>query len=190
MVGNTVIFASDEQVLRQVYPEWTREELLHQDGIFFLKDIAEALNLDKGRVIRAAREHQEYHSWKETWETMGVRKLWNHWAVRMTVFAPYYNEHFKSDIMPIKSDWDSNELLQQTGVYLLSDVCRLLPFSTNQIRYQAKLNPRSAEEYGVWKDEDSQRFVVSMDIFSSWIKKLWSGDFRKSLADFAEPIAG
>jgi hypothetical protein len=63
--------------------------------------------------------------------------------------------------------------LNQDGLFLLTDVCRLIPFSTHQLRYQAKRNRNAREEYGIWKDADLNAFVVDMTIFSAWINELW-----------------
>ena len=50
---------------------------------------------------------------------------------------------------------------------------KFIPFSTNQIRYQAKNNINSRKEYGVWKDEKLGCFVVDMPIFARWVERLW-----------------
>ena len=66
---------------------WTREELLEQEGIFFLEDIVALLDLDLVRVKQRVREMENLG--KPAWEWMGVRKIWNSWIVRMRVFAPF-----------------------------------------------------------------------------------------------------
>jgi hypothetical protein len=172
------IFEQDEMVLRKVNKAWSAEDLLNQDGIFFLKDIVGVLDLDSAKVIKKAREVQE--KGQSSWQVMGIRKVWNHWAVRMKVFAPYYRKYLRSWVKAIQDDWDSNVLLKQKGIFLLSEVCELIPFSTYQIRYQANKVENSAETYGIWKDEQLNRFVVDMEKFSGWIKSLWKGNFNRS----------
>ena len=170
------IFAEDEMTLMKVDKRWSPEELLAKNGIFFLKDVAKLLGLDSLKVIKKVRELEEQD--ESPWQIMGLRKIWSHWTVRMKVFAPYYEQHLKSKVRAIEEDWDGNVLLKQKGIFLLSEVCELIPFSTYQIRYQAKQNPNSQREYGIWKDKDINRFVVDMEVFAPWLKSLWAGHFR------------
>ncbi len=172
------IFEEDEMTLMKVNKKWTQEELLSQKGIFFLKDVVGILELDSAKVIKKAREIQA--EGKSSWEVMGIRKVWNHWAIRMKIFSSFYRKHLKSRIRSVKSEWDSNVLLKQKGIFLLSEICELIPFSTYQIRYQAKQNPNAVEEYGIWKDPELNRFVVNMEVFAEWIKSLWKGNYNRN----------
>ncbi len=169
------IFQADEMNLSEVNPDWTQEELLDRKSIFYLKDIVEILMLDPVKVKRKANELKK--KGQNPWDLMGVRKMWTHWIVRMSVFAPYYRKHFRSKIKAIEPNWDGNTLLKQEGIFLLTAVCKLIPFSAHQLRYRAKTNPNSAEEYGIWKEPEMNAFVVDMEVFSKWIKGLWSGEF-------------
>ena len=169
------IFEEDEMTLSEVNPDWTPERLLSRQSIFYLKDILKILQLDPVKVKRKANElKRKGHN---PWEFMGVRKMWTHWIVRMSVFAPYYRDHLKSKVRPIDPEWDGNALLKQRGLFLLTSVCKLIPFSAHQLRYRAKTNNRSREEYGIWKERDLNAFVVDMEVFSKWVKGLWNGEF-------------
>ena len=168
------IFQQDEMNLSEVDQEWTQEQLLERKSIFYLKDIVDILTLDPVKVKRKANELIKKD--ENPWEIMGVRKMWTHWIVRMAVFAPYYRQHFRSKISQVDASWDGNTLLRQEGIFLLTAVCKLIPFSAHQLRYRAKTNPRSAEEYGIWKEPELNAFVVDMRIFSEWIRNLWSSE--------------
>lgn len=170
------VFSEDEMALSKVEKTWDAEELLAQEGIFFLKDILNKLGLDSVKVKRRARDIEK--NGRNAWEVMGVRKIWTHWVVRMKVFAPYYSDHLIPMVKEIDKSWDGNSLLKQDGVFYLTDVCNFIPFTTHQLRYQAKKNPSAKEEYGIWKDEDLNVFLVDMTPFSKWIKGLWMGDYR------------
>lgn len=170
------IFQQDEMALSEVNPEWTQDQLLGQKSIFYLKDIVEPLMLDPVKVKRRANELKK--KGKSAWEIMGVRKMWTHWIVRMSIFAPFYKKHFQSKVKPLDPSWDGNTLLKQKGIFLLTSVCKLIPFSAHQLRYRAKTNPKADTEYGIWKEKDLNAFVVDMDIFAVWVKGLWSGEFR------------
>lgn len=169
------VFEKDEMALVEVDPDWSAEDLLSRRSIFYLKDIVDILNLDPVKVKRRANELKKKNI--SPWETMGVRKMWTHWIVRMSVFAKYYRKHFQSKVKQVDPDWDGNELLKQDGIFLLTAVCKLIPFSAHQLRYRAKTNPNSAKEYGIWKEKELNAFVVDMGIFSEWVKGLWAGDF-------------
>lgn len=170
------IFEQDEMLLAEVQKDWDAEELLSQQSIFYLKDIVDQLQLDPLKVKRRANELNK--AGFNAWEEMGVRKMWTHWIVRMTIFAPYYRQHFQPRVNLIDPSWDGNTLLKQKGTFLLTAVCKLIPFSAHQLRYRAKTNPHAKTDYGIWKDKEMNAFVVDMEIFSNWVKTLWEGDFQ------------
>ena len=170
-VDKSVTFQSDEQQLMDVDASWTPQELLEKENIFFLKDLNKVLDIDTTKVKKVARELKSKGG--STWDTMGIRKIWNHWMVRMTVFAPYFRENLISKVRTVKKNWDGNQLLQQKGLFLLTDVCKLIPFTSYQLRYQAKKNPNSREEFGVWKDKEMKTYLVDMEIFAEWVNTLW-----------------
>ena len=169
------IFAKDEMELRSVDQDWSREELLGQSGIFFVKDVVRILGIDSAKVKRHVKDLEAKQ--EVPWDVMGVRKIWNHWIVRMTVFAPYYRRHLIPKVNQIDENWDGNTLLQQKGTYFLTDVCKCIPFTTHQLRYQAKRNPNAKKDYGIWKDRKMNVFLVEMERFAPWVNKLWEGNF-------------
>jgi len=170
------IFAPDEMKLKTVSSSWSAEELLAQDGVFFLKDIVGKIELNSTPVKKAARAIAA--SGGCAYQVMGVRKVWNHWAVRMKVFRDYYEAHLKPTVRRIEPGWNGNHLLKQKGIFLLADVCRFLPFNSHQLRYQAKKHPNPRKAYGMWKDKKIGSFVVDMEPFAAWVDRLWRGDFR------------
>ena len=169
------IFQEDEMALSEVNPDWSPDHLLEQKSIFYLKDIVDILMLDPVKVKRRANDLKKKGD--SAWDLMGVRKMWTHWIVRMSIFAPFYRQHFQSKVRPLDPSWDGNTLLKQEGIFLLTAVCKLIPFSAHQLRYRAKTNPNAEKEYGIWKEKDLNAFVVDMKIFSTWVKGLWSGEF-------------
>ena len=175
LATSSAVFENDEMKLMTMEEDWDAETLLAKEGIFFLKDIVKILNLDTVKVKKHAQELEK--KGKNTWEVMGMRKIWNHWIVRMTVFGPYYRKHLISKVKQIPENMDGNDLLKQKGWYYLTDVCDHIPFSAHQIRYQANKTSDSREKFGVWKDTDLNSFVVDMELFSTWIKSLWDGNF-------------
>jgi len=154
------------------------ENLLEQGGIFFLKDIVHKLNLNSAHVIKLAKALNTKENPLNSYKIMGVRKVWNHWVVRMTVFAPYYLDYLKNDIQKVNPKWDANTLLFQTGSYYLADVCKKIPFNNHQLRHQAKRLENSKDEIGIWKDTRTKRFVVDMLTFKNWIQSTWEGNYQ------------
>ena len=171
------IFNEDEMRLLNVKPEWSEEELLEQRGIFFLKDVAIKLQVHSSEFKKEARTLEK--EGLNPWETMGIRKTWTHWQVRMKKFAPYYRAHRLPKIRTVEKQWDGNTLLGQSGRFYLTDVCEKIPFSTHQIRYQVRRCEDPQNEYGVWKDEQYKAYLVDMEKFSAWMKRIWvKGDFH------------
>ncbi len=169
------IFEEDEMILTEFDKNWSARELLTKKEIFFLKDVAKVLKIDIAKVKKKAKDLE--NAGHSPWQVMGCRKIWSHWMVRMKVFAPYYKRHFVPKINHVHDEWDGNTLLSQKGRYLLTEVCKKLPFTSHQIRYQANKSKNAKNEYGMWKDKDLNAFVIDMEKFSPWIKRLWSGDY-------------
>lgn len=171
------VFQADEMELRTVNPEWSEEELLTQEGIFFLKDVAAKLKVHPQDFKKHAKEIETRG--EAAWEVMGIRKTWTHWQVRMKVFGPYFHSWKLPRVNKVDKNWDGNTLLSQTGHFYLSEVCDKIPFSTHQIRHQIRKADNPAEDFGVWKDPAYKGYLVEMDVFSKWIKRIWTtGEFR------------
>ncbi|MDJ0838430.1 MAG: hypothetical protein QNK37_18070 [Acidobacteriota bacterium] len=166
------IFQADEMNLIEVRPQWDEAELLEQEGMAFLKDVAPILGITSDAVKKAHDRIEKTQGPGRGYELTGARKIWNHWIVRLSVFGPFYLKNLKNPVKRVRPEWDGNELLKQEGWFPLAEVCNKLPFSLSQIRHQAKKNPHSREQYGVWKDERMNLFLVDMEPFAEWIKSL------------------
>ena len=166
------IFDPDEMKLNSVDPVWTVEQLLNQDGIFFLKDVAALLDIPTLDFKNKARKIQK--NGDNAWETMGLRKTWTHWQVRMKVFAPFFKQWWTCPkVDQVEDEWDANDLMAQTGMFYLNDVCRKIPFTPRQVRYQISKHEDPKNQLGVWKDPNLKSFIVDMSLFSKWIRKVW-----------------
>ena len=166
------LFESDEMQARKVEEDWTAEDILRQEGIFYLKDLVETLKINGPKLKAQVRAIQMRGD--SVWETMGVKRIWLHWIVRMKVFAPYYLAHLLPRDIGDASGFDTHTLLQQPGVFYLTDVVKHIPFTAQQLRYQAHKNRNARAEMGVWKDAECNAFLVDMPIFSHWLKNLWT----------------
>ena len=168
------IFEDDEMRLLAPKDFHSLKDLESQSGIAFFKDMTEVLGIDSPMIKKHHRKLVDEHGEKETYLIMGVKKIWNHWVVRIKVFIPYYKANFASDLKEVSPKWDSNQVLVQKGTFRLSDVCQKLPFSTHQLRYQARQEKDSKEIMGIWKDEELKIYLVDMETFSTWITDLWN----------------
>lgn len=169
------IFEQDEMIVPKLDKSWSREDLLNQEGLFFFKDIAKLLQLEattiKGLVDTCIAAGQD------PWLVVGVRKVWNHWLIRMKTFAPVYRSELQPRYQVVAKHWDGNTLLRQQGVFLLTDVCRKIPFTAGQLRHQVRQNPDAESEFGIWKDTEMGVFLVRMDRFAPWLQRLWADGF-------------
>jgi hypothetical protein len=169
------IFEQDEMKVLDVNPKWDAQTTLSQKGVFFLKDLTSILDFDSVMVKQEARLILKRG--ESPWQVMGARKLWNQWLIKMQVFAPYYRKYFVPKYRRIDKDWNGQMLLdQQKGIYLLTEVCKLVPFTTHQLRYRAKRSKNPRKEVGVFKDEELNLFLVDLKNFVPWVKRTWDGD--------------
>lgn len=170
------LFAKDEMKLCSINPSWSEDELLDQEGIFYLKDVVQALNMPSASLKKMAMDMEA--KGLSSWEEMGIRKTWTHWIVRMKKFADFFYNNDLQTVLDVDPRWDANELLEQKGLYYLTDVCAKLPFTAHQIRYQVRRNRNSREDFGVWKDEKYRSYIVDMEVFSEWIYRIWTEGTR------------
>lgn len=166
-----IVFAQDEMSIIRCKKNWTREDLLKQEGLFFFKDVCHLLQITAPLLKQRVELEQE--KGLDTWKTLGVRKVWTHWLLRMKTFAPVYRAEMEPVYHAVAIHWDANQLLCQKGIYLLSDVCKKIPFSTHQLRYQSKKYDNPSQEIGVWKDSEIGTYLVNMERFGPWLQKVW-----------------
>lgn len=167
----THVFDKDERIRIMVQAEWSVETLLRQQGMAKLNDVTKILPIKTVDVLRAHRRLMQ--AGEKPYQVMGLRKLWNTWIVRMTVFAPYYRAHLIPKYQRVDPIWSKETLLRQTGTFLLSDVFHLTPFNAHQLRHQSKLLEDARVVMGVYKDPDLNRYLVDMPVFQGWLKQVW-----------------
>lgn len=157
--------------VQKIDPKWAPSILLAQPGFFFLEDVAEKLSI-KTALLKAHVDTIR-RSNKSPATVIGIQIIDSRWIVTMEIFSQYYLQNLANRIRRIDPDWDANSLLRQKGIFLLRDVCTLIPFTTGQIRYQVSKSSDSRKELGVWKQEDVGTYLVDMSIFGNWIISLW-----------------
>ena len=111
------IFESDEMELRSISPEWSADDLLSQEGIFYLKDVVGTLQLSTADFKKKAADLEQ--AGESPWEIMGLRKAWTHWIVRMKKFGEFVKTNAMPSVLEVDEDWDANHLLSQKGQFYL-----------------------------------------------------------------------
>jgi len=159
------VFEADEMTLIRPRAAWTRNEILNTQGIFYLKNITEHLAIDSVQIKKRALALRK--KGKSSYQVMGVKKVWNHWMVRMKIFAPYYRRYLKPKFNEVGADWNCKTLLSKKDTFLLSAVCKLVPYQDHQFRYKAK---KGEADLGIWKDKQLGLFLVDMKQFSKWME--------------------
>ena len=156
-----------ELKVREIETGWDEETLLHQTGIFGLKEVVAKLHLVSAKLKKMAYDSES------AWTDMGIDLHEGAWLVHMPTFAAWYRHHRNTLIRVVHQDWDANTLLCQEGRFFLLEVCTKIPFTTQQLRYQARklMDPRT--EMGIWKDPDRKHYLVQMEVFGPWLRKVW-----------------
>ena len=85
----------------------------------------------------------------------------------------------ENNIRQIDPQWTGNDLLAQTGTFMLTDACELIPFKQEHILAQVLENPRAKDDFGVWRDEQTKRWLVDMGLFKVWIISVWNAGNRE-----------
>ena len=162
---------NNKLILTPISPRWTLSILLAQSGLFDLDQVAEFLELNPSHIKLAWDQIQR--SGRDPWQEIGVRRLFGQWLVWMEAFSGFYLSHLhKNRIRSIPEDWDANRLITQRGVFYLSDVCKLIPFTNATLRYKAT-DPKIAKVMGVRKDQVRGTYVVDMETFGPWLADFW-----------------
>lgn len=167
-----IVFQPDEMALKSIPKSMTEQELLNQEAIFFLKDVCRCLKLTPSDLKKRAMDDEKQGL--DPWQTMGIRKTWTHWIVRMTVFKQFIEQQEPVRILRVNEAWDANTLLGQSGCFLLAEVCAKMPFTATQVRQEVRYAENSRMLYGVWKDPHHKGYLVDMPVFSRWIRRVWS----------------
>ena len=160
------IFEADETCFQTVAADWDAATLLAAGGLFFLKDIVGPLGLSGQLVIKRARQIDEHG--QSARRIMGLFKVWNHWVVKMSRFAPYYRTYLaagRGGPLP------ENELAPV--VMPLTRVSELLGIRPHKIRYRVRSEPGGRLVHGVWKDPITGRLLVDLVVFRRWAVRFW-----------------
>ena len=158
---------ADDKLMQEVDPDWSPEELLMQEGLFNLTDIAPLLDLDIRNLTRYAAKLG-----KEARQKMGLDRVGGLWVVQMRVFAPFYRTNPFRRVKRLPRDWTPEMLKYQDGVFWLTDVCRVLGLNAERVRDQACQDPERFRRRGITPGPDGKRYQVDIGLAMDWLQSL------------------
>lgn len=161
-------FEPDERKLEVPDPKWSKDNLLGQKALFYLKDVGKFLDFD-WTLVKIYCERQKID--QNIWETMGLARLYSHWIVKMARFSIWYRASIFSKIRKPDPSWTIEELLAQQDHFFLADITKALAIFINlRTVYD---NPKPYKERGIWRAKEISRYVVDMSLFSKWAMDEW-----------------
>jgi len=167
----STILLLEEDEIRSPEPDWDRSTLLRKQGIFFLRDILDILELEENQIATIVRGQEL--AGRDPWSTVGVRRIWNRWHVQMPTFALYYQRHIQPPHERVPEGWDANTVIAETGVYRLTSICRLIPYAEHQIKARIRLFDDPRSESGIWFDQYADVWLVDLKQFGPLLAKAW-----------------
>jgi len=165
------ILLLEDAEIRSPEPSWDRETLLRQQGIFFLRDILNILDLEEIHIATIVRGQEK--AGRDPWSTVGVRRIWNTWHVQMPAFALYYKRHIQPPYAQVPGEWDANAVIAAAGVYRLADICCLIPYTEHQIKAAIRSFDDPRNESGVWFEHAADVWLVDLEQFGPWLEQAW-----------------
>ena len=167
------IFDVDEMELHKPQPGDTPEKIFKKGGIYFLKDVAPLYGMTSSSIVNkilTAFKKDKTDMWNEA----GLRKTFQHWQVRITVFHTYFQSYLALPYQTIPPKIkDGNQLLALEGTFRLVDVCEYIPFDPAQLRSRANsCDGDSKVAMGIYQLNGN--WVVDMEPFKEYITALWN----------------
>ncbi|MCB1053531.1 MAG: hypothetical protein H6510_16065 [Acidobacteria bacterium] len=161
---------------KEVKKDWSQEELLDQEGIFSLKDVAKKLGTKTVVIRRQIAKLERENKDAQPWEVMGVsnwaggtylvdmQRFKNWWKKvpkekRYIKEQPEYQEFPKLDSI--------KKVFELTGVYLFEDVKSFLPIPEVSLKNSIRKSTNPESEIGVWCV--GKVFYVRMETFRTYL---------------------
>lgn len=174
------LFAEDE-ILSEVDPKLTADELLATDGVYAFSKVVDALNLDKKRLRDFAKKQDE--AGIDVYEEYGLKKVeGSQWRVRMKNFREAYDffrDNFfggsGEDIQTIPKGISRERFFKLRGNYKLKAVLQTgyLPFDLREVTGILKKENATREKTGAWKG--LKDWYVDFEPFVVWLYSRYQG---------------
>ena len=161
--------------MKPVAPHWSEDELLAQEGWFYLHEIFQILDpKETGKYKLTFKLIQRLvDQGEDPFEVMGRRKFGGRIGVRMEIFAPWYSSNLLLKVTRLDGDMPFEEFLARDGYFRLSEICK---YYANNIPYSYAILKRTADKdadpesnIGVFKYDTT--YLVKMPRFQEWLKE-------------------
>lgn len=166
-----------EELLFRPKNTWTKDiNLLREQGLFFLKDVAAELGFSSQRMQAFLRRYAKGRSVNEIYPETGIRKCCKTYYIRMSVFSRFYQFTYSRYCPRIPEGATLDQLKDSEQPVLLVDLARLVPEQADWwLRYYGKTDPES----GIFKDSTGHWLCKPKD-FVPWLESKTS---QPTLAD-------
>lgn len=153
------LFKADE-ILTEIDPEWTEEDLLSQDGVFSFSKVIDVLGLDKKKIREFAKSQDE--AGVDIYVKYGLKKMeGSQWRIRMKIFRKavvefkrkFWYERQEKDIQRVHDGIFREAFFNLKGKFKLKEVVETgyLPYDMREVTSFLKKEEISREESGCWK---------------------------------------
>ena len=166
----------EELKFQQIDTTMSPDELLVQDGWFFLKQVF--VVLDQGTTSRYKLAFKQIERLREKGEdpykVMGYKKFGGRVGVQMERFAPWYRQNLLLQAERLDGSLDFQVFLEQeNSYYRLSEVCKYyehyLPYTYSILKRGADRSPDPLNEVGIVKYDTT--YLVFMPRFGEWLRR-------------------
>jgi hypothetical protein len=175
-------FDDEEMMWPTIDPDWTKDDLLQQNGMFRFARIKETLGL---KSIDLTRLRKELDDDQKAYQVYGFYKPFSgQYIVRMSRFRTAYKNYFsekrvgrkRSEVIhSLPAGIDANKLKDLNGVYLFSLLEDIPPFGEHLEAIKKLASKRSSAEearlrMGVWR-EPSRKYLMELPTFWHWFRQ-------------------
>ncbi len=192
------LFKKDE-VLTEIDPHWTEEDLLSQDGVFSFSKVIDVLGLDKKKIREFAKSQEE--AGVDIYGKYGLKKMeGSQWRIRMKIFREavdefkqkFWYEGQEKDIQRVPDGVTRQDFFNLRGKFKLKEVVETgyLPYDMREVTSFLKKEEISREKSGCWKGAKDWYvdFVPFILFLYARFQKLSLEDVKKAFRVEDEPL--
>lgn len=167
----------DDEVSREVEPQWSEQELLAQNGLFPLAKVAAHLHMDGRRLREFAREQEA--SGIDVYQQYGLKKMrGSQWKVLMRVFRNHH-ESFKqrfgrsldrAGVQTLDEQLSREHFFNLRGFFKLKEVMEqgFLPLGHREVTSYLKTLENPREQAAAWREGkdwfvDFEPFILNLN---------------------------
>ena len=157
-----------------VSPWMSEEDLLSQQGWFYLRDVFNVLDPEQtGKYKLAFKQIQRLiEKGKDPYEIMGRKKFGGRVGILMERFAPWYEANLILRTHKLDDGISFSDFLKKEGYFRLSEVCKIysdfIPYSYAILKRYADNSTDPINEIGIVKFDTT--YLVALPRFTDWLR--------------------